>query len=416
MPTKYRGRVDCFISPPSDTVGVSSRAASEVFTNTVQHMLQVGPELGIEMIAANRGIIAGQAGSGWQFWDEGNPVGNRAWAVFRFHSASHGKFDWMIFCGTGSSGVTFGSMLIGGNTFPFGSGDNSQGNVGYAFGVHPSGSNTGSMDGPWNGEHFNLTSASIGQSGSIVSVNNPVWKLNAQNKGAFFPRSNGLLGTHSGSRNNMTNTVDPTSGRQGLPWTFHIIVSEDSVTSILNQASSDLNYKITHFGPYLPRSGVSVESPYAYFSNQAGGVNPFGAFWNTILGSLTGPQSSIDGGVCHPNLISGSQTVGLVVYGGLNVLINTNNCMPDGFSNYEKFPVFVAYANATTSQYGILGQLKHIYQGWGMNSNAVSTISGSAAFGAATPQSDKLIIPWSGSYPGSRLGTRTGRSMNFNVD
>lgn len=411
---KYRGRVDCFISPPSDSVSAASRAAGEVFVNTIQHLIQAGPELGIEMIAANRGIVGGSTGTGFQFWDEGNPIGNRAWAVFRFHSASYGKFDCMIFGGSGSSGVAFGSMLIGGNTAPFGGSDNSQGNMGFAFGIHPSGSNTGSQDGPWNGEHFNLTSASIGQSGSAVSTNNPVWKLNSQNKGAIFPRSNGLLGTHSGSRNNMTNAIDPAGGRQGVPWIYHIILTEDSITTILNQ-TADLNYKIYHFGPYIPRSGVNVDASYIYFTNANGPSSPFGAFWNTVLGSLTGPQQINDGAVCHPNLISGSQTMGLVVYGGLNVLINTNNCLPDGFSNYEKFPVFVAYANSTTSQYGILGQLKHLNHGWGMPTNTVSSISGSAAFGTSTPQADKLIIPWSGSYPGSLRGVRTGRSMNFDI-
>jgi hypothetical protein len=221
----------------------------------------------------------------------------------------------------------------------------------------------------------------------------------------------------------MTNIMDSTSGRQTVPFLFHIIVTEDSITTLLNQGGSsnplDQNYKIYHFGPYLVRSGVQMHAsaPYTYFANAGGTTIPWGAFWSTILGSTTGPQAINEGSVVHPTLMqSGAQTMGLVIYSSINGLINTNNNLPDGYSNYEKFPVYVAYANSTTAQYGILGQLKHLYYGWGMPCQTVSIISASAAFGTATPTADKMIVPWSGSYPGLLRNSRTGRNISFNTD
>ncbi len=376
-------------------------------------MQTFGPELGIEMIAANRGIIAGQAGTGWQFWDEGNPIGNRSWAVFRFHSASMGKFDCMVFMVSGGSGVSNSPMNIGTNTAPFTVG-NCHGNMGIAFGVHPSGSNTGSQDGPWNGS-YSLTSASIGASGSTVSTTNPVWKLNDQQRGAFFPRANGLGGTFSGSRNYMANVQDDTGGQQTMPYRYHILLSEDSITTLIDPGN-DQSYKVNHFGPYLVRSGVQAHAPYVFIHNGNVGNQPWGAFYSTKLGLTAGAINTIDGAIAHPDLISGSRNVGLVTYTVANIAISYTNFInaAAGGGAWEKYPVWASIGEGTDN--AILGVIKHISMGFGMNNQSVSTISGTAAFGIPTPATNKMLIPWSGSAPGSYNGVRTGRNMNFDRD
>ena len=101
---KYRARVDCYLEPTvADGVsaGEHSRANGEFFVNLVQHISSSMADLGIEMLAWNYGL----GGSDWTFWDEPGATGRNAFACFRFHSASFGKFDCLIYENTGSGGT-----------------------------------------------------------------------------------------------------------------------------------------------------------------------------------------------------------------------------------------------------------------------------------------------------------------------
>ncbi len=397
---KYRGRVDCFINPTNDSSGqFSSRMCGEMYTNIVQHLSQSGPELGIEMIAANYGI----AGNGLDFWDNPTNAGHRTWAVFRFHSASMGKFDMMVFTATGSS-VSYSPMNIATNA-------NSNvsttfGNVGISFACHPSGSNTGSQDGPWNGT-YSLTSASIGASGSTVSAQNPVWKLNSQGRGAFFPRANGIGATFSASRNYMCDVIED-AGTQN-PLFAHIIITEDSFTTLIDNTRNG-DYKINHFGPYIPRSGsVPCHSPYVFFTNGSQGVVPW-TLYTSLLGVFAGTRTGVDGCVACPELMSGSKFVGFMVP-TVDVTISYNQFINSG--SFERFPVHVIVSEGTDN--GIIGVLKHLQYGLNMATNTVSNVSGTAAFGTTTVSTAKVLIPWSGSHPGFQTTIRTGRTMNFDT-
>lgn len=408
---KYRGRVDCYMNPSNDGTGnVSSRMVSELFCNIVQHISQSGPELGIEMIAANYGVPAGSIGTGFQFWDEGNPPGHRAWAVFRFHSASYGKFDCMVFMASGS-GVTYSPMNIGtnGSSLAF----SSRGNVGIAFALHPSGSNTGSADGPWNGS-YSLTSASIGLGSSGVSSLNPVWKLNDQNRGAFFPRANGIFGTYSGSRNHMGDCFDD----EGITWNpllAHIVLTEDSVTVLTDYAITN-NYKVVHFGPFEKRSEMrNFDSSYVYWNNGSRSTAPLSVLWTTTFGVYAGTRAGADGAITHYDLSSGSifgsfYRLGLGTIGDSNLGFNFFL----GGGTYERFPLLMI-GSENRDQLGIVGRLKHLDWTIGPPTNSVSTNSGSVVIGTTTVNQTKILMPWSGSFPGSLTGVRTGRSMNFDT-
>ena len=65
---------------------------------------------------------------------------------------------------------------------------------------------------------------------------------------------------------------------------------------------------------------------------------------------------------------------------------------------YEKYPLFAIIHEASTD-YGVLGTVKHLTTGLGMANYAVSALSQSCAFGLSTVNSVKLILPWSGSAP-----------------
>jgi hypothetical protein len=102
--------------------------------------------------------------------------------------------------------------------------------------------------------------------------------------------------------------------------------------------------------------------------------------------------------------------MGFVTLGGMTTDLFYTNFVNSG--SFEKIPVWAAISEG--SDVAILGLVKHLSYGYGMATNSVSTVSGSAAFGNATPLSIKLLVPWSGSYPGY-LRVRTGRTMNFDT-
>jgi hypothetical protein len=385
-----------------------------MFINTVQHIQQAGPELGIEIIAANYGA----GGTGFQFWDQGTPPGPRTWIVARFHSASFGKFDMLLYHVSASSGGTFGGVVMSQQTTSFAGTNYLYGGLGVSFACHPSGSNTGSADGPWNGS-YSLTSATLGLGTAGLSATNPLWKTTANGKAAFFPRSNGIAGTYSASRNYLATLNEDGNGVSTdaafLPARYHILLSEDSFTFLVDHAN-DSSYKVTHFGPYYPRSGATPnpESPYYMFTNSVSSVSPVGGFYTTLIGQTAGVgggTATPDGAVAHPSLLSGALIFGHVTIGGLASIASYTNFLNSG--SYEKIPLWVAISEGTNN--GILGLAKHIAWGYGMNNHTVSYTSASAAFGLAGASSVKIIIPWSGSAPGTNWQHRTGRPMNFDV-
>ena len=174
-----RGRVDCYTSASNDGLDAASRAISEVFANIVQQLSSSDAQgIGIQMLSQNYGDGRGPRG-GFGFWDtSGGNTGNRAWATFRFLSASYGKFEVMVFCATGSTaGTNGGGQLVGGYSGSGGStAANLSGEIGIAVAVLPSWSSQTS----WNGS-FSATSGTIGR---------PVWTLTSGSYGAIFPRAN----------------------------------------------------------------------------------------------------------------------------------------------------------------------------------------------------------------------------------
>jgi len=400
---KYRARVECFNLPPADTRNQSSRLQGETFTNIVQHISSSGADLGIEMIAANFGVN----GTGLGFWDSATPVGIRSWACFRFHSASLGKFDCLVFAVTGSSSINYGAPIVHADNF--GTNNNSNAypwnDLLISFACHPSGSNLTQTDGPWNGT-YSLTSASIG---------NPVWKVTPAGKGAFFPRQNGIGGAASGSRGAMTGIFpyaqDTTTG---LGRKLSIITSEDSLTIFADHDNND-NYSVMHFGSYTPRSGVLAESPYFFIR---GGAETSAAAPLQFYGSVYGTaaytnNASFDGAIAHPDLFSGSRTFSLTGVGAMSDLSFVfNKYINNGI--YEKNRAFVVI-NEGPTDYGVLGTANHIAFSRGMANRSVSTLSASVAIGTSTVDQIKLILPWSGSAP-SLTPTIQQAGVNWSLD
>ena len=393
---KYRGRVDCHLEPASgDTVGTHSRASGEFFVNLVQHISASKDDLGIEMIAWDYG----DGGTGWNFWDEDGPTGHGAFACFRFHSASLGSFDCLVYAVTGSSVSFTGSLKI--DTSSASDGYYTNRNVGIAFACHPSGTVTGTFQstlGPWSGGYGE---------GADIQTLTPMWKTGSNGKGAFFPRPNSKFGQNETDRSALTGMGAITMNNSRA----HFVVSEDSLTVVVQpEFGTDDDHKVIHFGSYTPRSGVVADSPYLMWSNgNEDTYNTFDAGWPTGHGSKTRVDNTPQGGIAHPDVSNGVKSFswvhnyGLDIYNGYNDYINSGS--------FEKFPTWVALNEAP--QRGILGVLNHIYLGVGMSNKSVDTLSSSVCFGSNTLASGKWIMPWSGSAPGTLTNTRTGRTFSI---
>lgn len=392
--SKYRARVDCHLEPAAgDSNNLSSRANGEFFVNLIQHISSSMGDLGIEMLAWNYGA----GGSGWKFWDEDGHTGRNAFACFRFHSASLGKFDCLIYENTGSNNAHTGSVYIDDQST---SNDGSSGwaQVGIAFACHPSGTvtdtypNTG---GPWNGGYGENT---------WIETTGPVWKLSSAQKGAFFPRTNGRRGVMSSSRAALAGIA----GDEMYQSKAHFIVSEDSLTIFVDDNLNG-NQRMTHFGPYLPRSGTNPDSPYVMCrSGNDGFYETWGNFWGNAIGSTSRVQNAPQGGIADPDLTKGTRSFSWITLGvnssnGYNSFINSGS--------FEKFPVWVTPNEG--GERGIVGTIKHLNCGVGMVNLSVSTLSSSAAFGRSTLGEAKVLVPWDGDPPQTTANVRTGRTFSI---
>jgi hypothetical protein len=350
------------------------------------------PDLGIEMLGWNYGT----GGTDWKFWDEDGHTGHYAFACFRFHSASLGKFDCLVYAVTGSSISHTGSVYVDSNNST--DSNSSYSSVGIAFACHPSGSVTNTYPdtaGPWDGGYG---------AGTWIQTTTALWKTKVNGKGAFFPRPNGKFGANADNRA----ALQGIGGYQMSPSRAHFVLSEDSVT-ILTDAGVDGDCRMMHFGPYTPRSGVLAESPYVMWSSgDEDNYSPWVHGWTSTIGNISRQNNAYQGGLAHPNLNEGVKNfanifISVDQYVGYNDYVNSGS--------WEKFPMLTAIAEG--SDKAILGQLKHLYMGQGMVNYSVNTTSSSAAFGRSTLNEAKALVPWDGAAPGTLGATRTGR--NFSI-
>jgi len=396
---KYRARVDCYLEPSlADAVDVHSRANGEFFVNLIQHISSSMSDLGIEMLAWNYG----NGGSDWTFWNEPGSAGKGAFACFRFHSASFGKFDCLIYENTGSYTNHTGSVYIHNQNGNYVSGEHCYFQVGIAFACHPSGSVPDVYpytDGPWNGSYG---------SGADIQTSSEIWKTTPESKGAFFPRPNGILGESSGSRA----ALQGLGGYQMHGSRNHFIVSEDSLT-ILTDSALGGNHRIMHFGPYTPRSGTTPtpESPYVMWSsNNPDSFSPWVHFYGNQIGTTSRvDDNTYQGALAHPDLLSGTVRFSWNTITTSDMFLGLNKFVENG--SYEKFPVWVTINEGPDC--GTLGILNHLWYGIGMPNLSVSAVSSSAAFGRMTMNENKVLVPWSGDPPTTTSWTRKGR--NFSI-
>lgn len=409
---KVAGKVDCFftnVTANNDTVNNPRRWSSE-FVSIVSFLSSSNCQnLGIQCIAANRGN-----GSGFDYWDQTNPVGQNTsvYAVFRFLSGSQGPFECMIWCfpaGAGGTGAPY-PMQFGGilPTAPMTNLDG-DGGIGIAFACHASGSTTS----PWNSS-TSLTSGTITY---------PVWKTGSLGELSVFPRQNSIGGVCATNRNYLETLAGPTANDTTLFGRMHIIATESSLL-IARRPTGDYGYLHTLFGPFTPRSELNATAGYpGYFMYTNGGlasadIDPIVAS-PTTFGTLTANNRAVadseGGGVSHPYMMEGSGTL----TGNFYTITGVNlNYFPNTFasSSYMTLPLWVGVKDSTVTPaaYGLLGSCDPPLNCWvyGESNDMLTESEDTLLIGSYTKYGPRLAIPWSGSMPQSNF-SREGRDFYY---
>lgn len=367
-------KADCYLT------STNNQATNEFYCNIVQFLTSSdAAALGIRTVEVNRGLN----GRGLNYFDTSEPVGVRSWAVFRFLSASQGQFDLVISYTTGST-----------TSIPFNisttTSDGTSGLVGISFASHPS----GSLTVPWNGSSGSFTSGTVGT---------PVFKTDASGRLAVWPRANGPGGTYATNKQFQTKVASQIST---APCRQHIILTENSFTVLHDNAANSTNYKILHFGPITPRSGILMDSPYCMFQLDTYGAAP--SFFPTTIGpAVAASTTTNEGGIAHPTLTNGVRTAAFHGIGqaGTQTSIDYLNTMLS--SSYEVLPYYAGIKDGSDA--GILGTFVNVSIVYGTPAPTVNPASSSVVIGSSTPLTQKFVLPWAGPSPGYSSTSRSGR-------
>src|SRR5579863_358179 len=410
------GRADCYINPSDASLG---RRNEEIFGNICDFLTgSFAQSLGIYLVAANWQGGTGGAGQGLGFWDgspgtneplgpNGNGPSRFTWAVFRWPNAPRGSFDMLIAIASGS-GQSLSPFDFSQNTGTVFGANNSFGIIGWACATFPSSSTTtGSNAYPWGGNN------NIGN-GTLAS---PVWRTGPNGGLAVFPRVNSADGTNGSTRNFLVEMHDDNNSNFTLPMRMHIIITEGSFTCVQDYGLIN-DYRFFHFGSYNPRPGLVVDSPYFMIAGKLlPATNNIVQLYNALTyGGTSGQNFNVggDGGIAVPVLLSGSKNVALVTIANQNVDVNIgsfNSWINSGSGGgYDLLPAYVCM-QYTGIFNGIMGVADYFNFGYGMVAGVVNQASSTVAFGQSGGTSLKVVLPWSGSSPGTLNNVRTGRDF-----
>lgn len=397
------------------------------------------------------------AGSGMNYWDETNPVGNHAWAAFEFTKGSPafwvtiqwggsavsangvgGENYWADVNAFGQSGSigTIGVPYLDTSAGSFSanslltSSATKFGGVGIAVGMMNDGSS------PWNGTTVNSGTDTKGK--PAWAPNAMVWPRASNDRGLFSANRElmfGLLweqnvafktwGGIPGVQLKLTNTGFiagnvPTYDQSDI--LYHTIIEEDKIC-ILSDMMGCGHYNLFYFGPYTPYQTGSIAPRIAlskFVNNNddapiltVGTNRVYGGFdmgfmysGNQYDDQTMGETSYFQGGVSHPL----SATV-------VGVSIDTipYNSIFDNPRRYQSEAVApwlltnpIVYMNEYPERRALLGEITWFSLTTNCRSHSLFNTGTLAAFGNPEMGSYKVIVPWfTGSIPGI-YGTRRG--------
>ena len=380
------------VSGSVDHVHVSAVAANqnqEVFTTIFRFFngpLRSGSY--VEPVAYSTGSAAG----GTNFHDESNPFRENAFFVFRFVTGSisgttskrtnnlYVCFQWAdtnLFNATpGAPGALLGLTYIDG--------------IGLSAAWRADGGN------PWGGStRFDGTDTK----GSLV------WVSGSSTVYAY-PRSNASGGSFATNTENMARICDAGTTTANR---WHMVADRDNFIFVFDSTQNTSVDWFTVLGVYDPipaLSGTFADPVFMINSNPAGtALNIITAVKYGGAAGTAATQGGIHG-------TSGSVTVRDLIIDryGFGVLADTT-LQPNtqyALANYDEFKVpLIMYDGADK---GFLGYAERISEVYNANSHDITADGQRVAFGQASTNTIKTVIPWSGSAPGT-TSTRAGRQF-----
>lgn len=367
--------------------GLGTASVQTMFVSMYNFLNNNSASLGVQRLAYNTGSQGTGMTQfrGMNYYDQPNPAGENAWAVFRFVSASV-PFDMLIqWSGAAAFGNAPGSPGVMNNTSPINNG------LGIAFAQSADGLTS------WAGSTLNNGSDT---KGAIV------WTSSSISSTIYHPRSNDAIraGAHGTNRQS-------TMGigiSQNSTYRAHMIADYDNFVWLYDAGATGA-YAMIFFGAYTPMSGLSVQVP--YFSMMKSALPTAVA---TAFGPTAGSTTD-NGGIGYPSpAISGTLSLGIDRI-STTFFQNANSQPNRAFATprWDEFPVYVGLFESPTIV-GMTGQafdfIRDVYNLSSHDTNAAGT---RAVFGNNTTATNKYTFPWaSGTVPGTGI-TRQG--LRFSI-
>ena len=354
------------------------RQYSELYTTFFNFLTGTQAQsLGIQRIAYNRG--AAYNGTGVDYPGTANSVGNFAWSVWCWSSASI-PFYLLLQESTGS-------IAMGSPGLPFTNGLGSVNTLSLAVAFRGDGTN------PWNGtmndNGADTKGAIVWQTGSAGDITGSTLYV--------FPRANSGNGTAAATRQLNADIITPNTN--GIHRS-NLIVDENNFLFV-NDLSNDGVYGFTYFGKYTPRSGSNAP-PYVMLNqpseNGAAATPREGQTWGNTTFNTTA-----DGGIASPAASSvTSGTIGCII-GWLDEIFTTTY-QPNLSTNptsYDNQPIHLWFSEAP--YFGYAGSIEFINVVYNVLTHDTSTDLSKCVFGGlTTAAAHKLLVPWNGvTIPGS---------------
>lgn len=325
-------------------------------------------------------IVASQwNGSGEDFHDEANPLGENAFIYAEFDVGV--KLFGILVQWVGS--VNFGTApgnpgLLQGSSWNRG--------VGIQFAIREDGTS------PWAGTTGDTGANTKGATvwtpgGSVVHV---------------FPRSNNPgppIGDHDTNKENMCSVGDDTSGFNRVHW----VANEDGIFHAFSLQDNG-NYAGMYVGRYGVRTGLTLSNPYCMIWRSSPSFWPTGA--SSQYGGTTG-NSWLNGGIIA-NDADGvmDASVGTVDSGQQEVTFSPNNLISP--PEFEGGDISVFQRETTTGLAGFM-PVELVAQFYGTSNQQTNAVADRAYIGETSASSRKWGISWDGgAIPGTN-NTRLGR-------
>lgn len=333
----------------------------------------------------------GSGGTGEQFHDEANPLGENAWIMAAWNAGS-GQTFYVLAQWADSS--TFGASP--GNPGLL-NGSSSNDGVGFQLAVRDDGTN------PWNGTSNDDGSDTKGATvwtdgGSTVRV---------------FPRSNATGGSHVTNKENLGRFTD--HGTNGSRSRMHFAANEETLLFICDNTNDATYGNMLAMGQYTPVAHLSsvLTTPFVMIKTESD-IGFFGIGSSVVYGGTTGTATR-NGGICAiPANDVMDFTTSAPSAGQINTQYQPNQMANPNVFETTSLSLFGHESGKTggpggTGDFGLCGFMDisvvaAVYNSSNHQTNAAADV---AYIGTTTIANRKFAFPWDG---GALPGTGTART------